>query len=85
MPASARLPLLKRIPPGSWTVLVWFVAAVEPIVEYVVMPSRDVYSLSYPQNGLGSVEARALLIFAAVLVVAGSAQLRRRTPVGYVL
>ncbi|HEX6359928.1 sensor histidine kinase [Actinophytocola sp.] len=85
MPAAPRLPLLKRIPPGLWTALVWFVAAVQPIVEYVVLPPRDEYSLSYPRDGLGSFEARALLVLAAALVVAGGALLRRRTSVGYVL
>jgi hypothetical protein len=43
MPVSARLPLLKRIPPGLWTALVWFAAAVQPIVENVVLPARHEY------------------------------------------
>lgn len=85
MPVASRLPLLKRIPPGLWTALVWFAAAAQPIVEYVVLPQRYEYSLSYPRNGLGSFQARALLILAAALVVAGSALLRRRTSVGYLL
>jgi signal transduction histidine kinase len=80
MPVSARLPLLKRIPPGLWMALVWFAAAVQPIVWYVVLPP-----LNYPRNGLGSFEARTLLILAAAMVVTGSTQLRRRTSVGYVL
>jgi signal transduction histidine kinase len=85
MSVSSRVPLLKRIPPGLWTALVWFAAAVWPIVWYVVLPPRQEYSLSYPRNGLGSFEARTLLILAAAMVVAGSALLRRRTSVGYVL
>ncbi|WP_020667839.1 sensor histidine kinase [Amycolatopsis nigrescens] len=85
MPASPRLPLVKRIPPGLWAALAWFAAAVAPIVEYVVLPSRHEYSLSYPSNGLGSFQARALLVLAAALALAGSALLRRSTMAAYVL
>ncbi|MGO4417300.1 sensor histidine kinase [Streptomyces sp. MCAF7] len=77
------LPLLKRIPPGLWVGLVWFVAAVEPIVEYVLMPPRHEYSLSYPRQGLDPLSARVLLAIAFTMIIAGSSQLRRRTSVGY--
>ncbi|WP_328584946.1 sensor histidine kinase [Streptomyces sp. NBC_00370] len=77
------LPLLKRIPPGLWTALAWYAAAVEPIVEYVVMPQAPTYSLNYPQDGLDSLGAQALLAVAFVLILAGSAVLRRRTSAAY--
>jgi signal transduction histidine kinase len=80
-----RLPLLKRIPPGLWTALVWCAAAVWPIVEYVLMPPRQEYSLSYPRDGLDQAGARALLALAFALVLAGSALLRRRTSPAYAL
>ncbi|MES4900908.1 MULTISPECIES: sensor histidine kinase [unclassified Streptomyces] len=83
MSTSSSLPLLKRITPGLWVGLVWFVAAVEPIVEYVLMPPSRKYSLSYPRHGLDPLSARVLLAIAFVLIMAGSAQLRRRTSVGY--
>ncbi|WP_455352780.1 sensor histidine kinase [Streptomyces sp. SYSU K217416] len=83
MSASPPLPLLKRIPPGLWTALVWFTAAVQPIVEYVLMPPQRKYSLSFPRDGLDSPGAQALLALAFVLVLAGSAVLRRRTSVAY--
>lgn len=85
MPASLSLPLLKRIPPGLWTTLAWFAAAVQPIVEYVVTPPGQAYSLNFPQDGLDSLEARALLAVAFVLVLAGGAVLRRRTLTAYAL
>ncbi|GAA2374054.1 hypothetical protein GCM10010246_81090 [Streptomyces cuspidosporus] len=77
------MPLLKRIPPGLWVGLVWFVVAVEPIVEYVLMPPSRKYSLSYPRHGLDPLSARLLLAIAFVMIMAGSAQLRRRTSTGY--
>ncbi|WP_336319575.1 sensor histidine kinase [Streptomyces lavendofoliae] len=77
------LPLLKRIPPGLWTALAWYAAAVAPIVEYVAMPPRRTYSLNYPRDGLDSPGAQALLAAAFVLVLAGSAMLRRRTSAAY--
>ncbi|MEU5719084.1 sensor histidine kinase [Streptomyces sp. NPDC020403] len=77
------LPLVKRIPPGLWTALAWYAAAVEPIVEYVVMPQVPTYSLNYPQDGLDSLGAQALLAVAFVLILAGSAVLRRRTSAAY--
>ncbi|GHH45716.1 sensor histidine kinase [Streptomyces candidus] len=77
------LPLLTRIPPGLWTALAWYAAAVQPIVEYVVLPPQRSYSLNYPRNGLDSLGAQALLAVAFVLVLAGSALLRRRTSVAY--
>ncbi|MFJ9033179.1 sensor histidine kinase [Streptomyces sp. NPDC102274] len=83
MSASPPLPLLKRIPPGLWTALVWFAAAVQPIVEYVVLPSGPGYSLSYPRDGLHSFAARTLLVLTFALVLAGSALLRRRASVAY--
>ncbi|MFD7552369.1 sensor histidine kinase [Streptomyces sp. NPDC059816] len=81
MPASAPppLPLLKRVPPGLWTALVWVAATVQPIVEYVLMPPRQQYSLSHPRDGLDSFTARALLALAFLVVLTGSALLRRRT------
>lgn len=85
MPASSPLPLplLKRIPPGLWTALVWVAAAVQPIIEYVLMPPRHEYSLSYPRDGLNSLPAQALLALAFLVVLTGSALLRRRTAVAY--
>ncbi|WP_433546209.1 sensor histidine kinase [Streptomyces sp. CA-294286] len=85
MPASAPLPLplLTRIPPGLWTALAWYAAAVQPIVEYVLMPPQRSYSLNYPRGGLDSLAAQALLALAFVLVLAGSVLLRRRTSVAY--
>jgi len=83
MSASSPLPLLKRIPPGLWTALVWVAAAVQPIVEYVLMPSQQTYSLSYPRDGLDSLTAQALLALAFAVVLTGSALLRRRTAVAY--
>ncbi|OSP39353.1 two-component sensor histidine kinase [Streptomyces sp. 13-12-16] len=77
------MPLLKRIPPGLWTALVWGVAAVQPIVEYVLMPPRHEYSLSYPRDGLDSLTAQALLALAFLVVLTGSVLLRRRTVVAY--
>lgn len=82
-PLPPPLPLLKRIPPGLWTALAWYAAAVEPIVEYVVTPPRRTYSLNYPRDGLDSLGAQALLAVAFVLVLAGSAMLRRRTFAAY--
>lgn len=61
----------------------WFTAAVQPIVEYVMMPPQRTYSLSYPRDGLDALGAQALLALAFVLVLAGSAVLRRRTSVAY--
>lgn len=85
MSASPPLPLLKRVPPGLWTALVWFAMAVWPIVEYVVIPPQQGYSLSYPRDGLDPLGAKALLGLAFVLVLAGSALLRRRTLPAYAL
>ncbi|WP_328631221.1 sensor histidine kinase [Streptomyces sp. NBC_00356] len=85
MSASSPLPspLFKRIPPGLWTALVWVVAAVQPIVQYVLVPHQHAYSLSYPQDGLDALTARALLALALLLVLTGSALLRRRAEVAY--
>ncbi|MDT0545885.1 MULTISPECIES: sensor histidine kinase [Streptomyces] len=77
------LPLLKRIPPGLWAGLVWFAAALDPIVKYVLMPPRRMYSLSYPRQGLDPLSAKLLLAIAFALVLAGCALLRRRTSLGY--
>jgi signal transduction histidine kinase len=77
------LPLLRRIPPGLWTAVAWYAAAVLPIVEYVMMPVVPAYSLDYPRGGLDSFGARVLLAVAFVLVLAGSALLRRRTLAAY--
>ncbi|MFZ3561311.1 sensor histidine kinase [Streptomyces sp. BH055] len=85
MPASLSLPLLKRIPPGLWATLVWFAAAVLPIVEYVVTPPGRAYSRNFPHDGLDAPAARALLAVAFVLVLAGGAVLRRRTSTAYAL
>lgn len=83
MSASPPLPLLKRIPPGLWVGLVWFTAALDPIVRYVLMPPEREYSLSYPRQGLDPLSAKLLLAVAFVLVLAGCVLLRRRTSVGY--
>ncbi|RYJ29165.1 heme-dependent two component system sensory histidine kinase ChrS [Streptomyces sp. L-9-10] len=83
MSASPPLPLLKRVPPGLWTALVWFTAAVQPIIEYVVLPPGPGYSLDYPRDGLHSFAARTLLLLAFALVLAGSALLRRGASVAY--
>ncbi|MEV1025046.1 sensor histidine kinase [Streptomyces sp. NPDC050264] len=77
------LPLLKRIPPGLWTALVWVGAAVQPIVEYVLLPPRHEYSLSYPRDGLDPLTAKALLALAFLAVLSGSALLRRRAALAY--
>lgn len=78
MSARLPLPLHKRIPPGLWTVPVWFAAAVQPIVEYLMLPQQQAYSLNYPRDGLDAPEARALLALAFALVLGGGAILRRR-------
>ncbi|MFE0703981.1 sensor histidine kinase [Streptomyces sp. NPDC058872] len=78
-----QLPLLKRIPPGLWTALVWVAATVQPLVEYVLMPPRHEYSLSYLRDGLDSLMTQALLTLAFLVVLTGSALLRRRTAVAY--
>ncbi|MGY0059018.1 sensor histidine kinase [Streptomyces sp. LZ34] len=83
MSASPPLPLLKRIPPGLWAGLVWFAAALGPLVKYVLMSPRREYSLSYPRQGLDPLSAKLLLAIAFALVLAGSALLRRRTSLGY--
>ncbi|MER7787600.1 sensor histidine kinase [Streptomyces sp. NPDC097640] len=83
MSASLPLPLLKRISPGLWVGLVWFAAALDPIVKYVLMPPRQMYSLSYPRQGLDPLSAKLLLALAFALVLAGCALLRRRTSLGY--
>jgi signal transduction histidine kinase len=78
MPAPPALPLLTRVPPGLWTALAWFTAAVYPIVRYVVVPPRHAYSLSYPADGLDAPAARVLLLLAGALVAAGCVVQRRR-------
>ncbi|GAA0943798.1 histidine kinase [Actinocorallia libanotica] len=83
MSASPPLPLLKRLPPGLWTALVWVTMAVWPIVEFVIMPRRPGYSLSYPRDGLDSPTAWVPLLLSFVLVLAGCALLHRRTAVAY--
>ncbi|MFI1331111.1 sensor histidine kinase [Streptomyces sp. NPDC020845] len=83
MSASPPLPLLKRISPGLWVGLVWFAAALGPIVKYVLMPPRHEYSLSYPRQGLDPLSAKLLLAIAFALVLAGCVLLRRRTSLGY--
>ncbi|MFD3309833.1 sensor histidine kinase [Streptomyces sp. NPDC058694] len=85
MPATPRLPLLKRIPPGVWTAAIWCAATVYPVVDYVVFPTPHEYSYAYPRHGLDSYAARALLALATVLVLAGSALLRRRPRPAYAL
>ncbi|MFP3986614.1 sensor histidine kinase [Streptomyces sp. E11-3] len=83
MSASPPLPLLKRIPPGLWTALVWFAAAVQPIVEYVLMPAQRELSYSYPRDGLDSNRAQQQLTFAFLLVLFGCRMLRRRPLTAY--
>ncbi|MFI1839905.1 sensor histidine kinase [Streptomyces olivaceoviridis] len=82
-PLPPPLPLLKRVPSGLWTALVWVVTAGQPVVEYVLMPPRHEYSLSYPRDGLDPLAARALLALAFLMVLAGSALLRRRAALAY--
>ncbi|MFD0854188.1 hypothetical protein ACFQ07_18265, partial [Actinomadura adrarensis] len=77
------MPLLKRIPPGLGPGLVWFLAAIVPIVDYVVLPQPHTHSYSYPRDGLDSFAAKALLFLAFAVVLAGFAMLRRRTLVAY--
>ncbi|WP_198653596.1 histidine kinase [Actinocorallia populi] len=83
MSVSPPLPLIKRLPPGLWTGLLWVAMAVWPLIEFVVMPRRQGYSLSYPRDGLDSPAAQGLLALSFVLVLAGCALLRRRTAVAY--
>ena len=83
MSAPPPLPLLRRIPPGLWAALVWFTTAVQPVIEYVVMPPQQGYSSSYPEDGLDALDAKALLGLAFVMVLVGSVTLRRRTEVAY--
>ncbi|MFI0357417.1 sensor histidine kinase [Actinomadura sp. 9N407] len=83
MSASPSLPLLKRISAGFWVALLWVTAAVYPIVEYVLRPPRQMYSTSYPRDGLDSPGAQALLALAFALVVAGGVLLRRRAFAAY--
>jgi len=85
MAATPRLPLLKRIPPGVWTAVIWCAATVYPVVDYVVFPTSHEYSYAYPRHGLDSYAARALLALATVLVLAGSALLHRRPRPAYAL
>jgi signal transduction histidine kinase len=85
MSATPRNPLVKRVPPGVWTGLIWCAALIEPIVHYVVLPPGNVVSYSYPQRGLDSARAQALLALAVVLALAGSALLHRRPQTGFVL
>ncbi|MFI6273705.1 sensor histidine kinase [Streptomyces sp. NPDC050988] len=85
MAATPRLPLLKRIPPGVWTAVIWCAATVYPVVDYVVFPTAHEYSYAYPRHGLDSYAARALLALATVLVLAGSALLRRGPRPAYAL
>ncbi|WP_461007802.1 sensor histidine kinase [Streptomyces capparidis] len=85
MSASPPLPLLKRLPPGLWTALVWCTAAVQPIIEYVLVPAQGTYSLSYPRHGLDPLGAKVLLVLAFALALAGSAGLRRRALSAYCL
>ncbi|NED93457.1 hypothetical protein G3I76_77170, partial [Streptomyces sp. SID11233] len=83
--SSAPSPLVKRLPPGLWTALAWLVAALYPIVEYVVLPRGSGYSLSYPEDGLDAPAAKALLALACALALTGSTLLRRRPLPAYVL
>ncbi|MHC0430361.1 sensor histidine kinase [Streptomyces sp. O3] len=83
MSASPPPPLLKRIPPGLWTALVWYAAAVHPIVEYVLMPPQRERSYNYPRDGLDSVGAQLLLAIAFALVLAGTRRLRRSPSAAY--
>ncbi|MEU5639814.1 sensor histidine kinase [Streptomyces milbemycinicus] len=83
MSVSPPLPLLKRISPGLWVGLVWFAAALGPLVKYILMPPRREYSLSYPRQGLDPLSAKLLLAIAFALVLTGCVLLRRRTSLGY--
>lgn len=83
MPTTPPLPLLKRVPPGLWTALVWFAAAGQPVVEYVLLPSQQAYSLNYPRDGLDSLQARSLLALAFVLALVGCVLLGRSAVPAY--
>ncbi|WP_431035943.1 sensor histidine kinase [Streptomyces sp. P6-2-1] len=85
MSVSVSSPLLKRLPPGLWTAGAWLVAAVYPLVEYVVLPHGPEYSLSYPEDGLDASLAKALLALAFALALTGSALLRRAPSPAYAL
>src|SRR6266542_1224100 len=76
MSAAARRPLLKRVPPGVWTAPIWCAAMIEPVIQYVLLPSSTTISYSYPRHGLDSLRAQAL---------AGCALLRRRPQTAFVL
>ncbi|UCM87949.1 sensor histidine kinase [Streptomyces marincola] len=85
MHTSPLSPSARRIPPGLWTALAWFAAAVYPIIEYVVLPRQYAYSLSYPRDGLDPLAARLLLALAFALVLAGCVAARRRPVPGWAL
>ncbi|MGW1014308.1 sensor histidine kinase [Streptomyces termitum] len=85
VPPPMPLPLLKRIPPGLWVGLAWMPAAVQPIVQYVLVPPRDAYSLSYPRHGLDAPAAQVLLALAFLLALTGCVLLGRRTGTAYAL
>ncbi|MFC8127672.1 sensor histidine kinase [Streptomyces sp. NPDC057302] len=78
MPATPRLPLLKRIPPGVWTAVTWCAVTVHPLVEYVLMPPGPGASYSYPRHGMDAYGPRLLLLLGAALALAGCVVLSRR-------
>ncbi|MEU1790462.1 sensor histidine kinase [Streptomyces sparsogenes] len=83
MSASPPPPLLKRVPPGLWVGLMWFVAALGPLVEYVLMPPRPAYAHPPPRQGLDPLSSRVLLGIAFAMILTGSARLRRRAALGF--
>jgi signal transduction histidine kinase len=66
-----------------WTALAWSAAAIAPIIEFVLFPPARGHSYNYPRDGLDSLAAKALLLLAFGLVLAGCALLRRRTTAAY--
>ncbi|MFE6158482.1 sensor histidine kinase [Streptomyces sp. NPDC056486] len=78
MPATPRLPLLKRIPLGVWTAVTWCGVTVYPLVQYVLMPPRQGVSYSYPRHGMDGHAAQLFLLLATALALAGCAVLSRR-------
>ncbi|MGW7067428.1 sensor histidine kinase [Streptomyces sp. NPDC054855] len=78
MPATPRLPLLKRIPLGVWTAVTWCAVTAQPLVQYVLTPPRQDVSYSYPRDGMDGLGAPLLLLLATALALAGCAVLSRR-------
>jgi signal transduction histidine kinase len=77
MQATPPLPLLKRVPPGAWTVLAWCAGAAFTFLTRVRLPGEEEPAVAagillYRWDGLTTLAA------ATALVLAGSGLLRRR-------